>query len=88
MQPFRATLTDDAGQAIADIEGSIQSRGETQGPRQGKFEFQETESFMQGVVEARTFRLEVHDGSQLTIRVDSVSAIARPGYSKVEFSCA
>jgi len=87
MQPFRATLTDDAGQAIADIEGSIQSPGETQGPRQGEFEFQDTESFMQGVLEAKTFRLQVVDGGQLTIRVDSVSTIARPGYSKVEFSC-
>jgi hypothetical protein len=87
MQPFRATLTDNAGQAIADIEGSIQSPEETQGPRQGEFEFRETESFMQGVVEAKTFRLEVDDGSQLTIRVDSVSTITRPGYSRVEFSC-
>ena len=87
MQPFRATLTDNAGQAIADIEGSIQSSEETQGPRHGKFEFQETESFMQGVVEAKTFRLKVDDGSQLTIRVDLVSTIARPGYSRVEFSC-
>jgi hypothetical protein len=42
---------------------------------------------MQGVLEAKTFRLEVGDGSQLTIRVDSVSTITRPGYSKVEFSC-
>jgi hypothetical protein len=87
MQPFRATLTDDAGQAIGEIEGSIQSPGETQGPRKGEFEFQETESFMQGVLEAKTFRLEVDDGSQLMIHVDSVSTITRPGYSRVEFSC-
>jgi hypothetical protein len=87
MQPFRATLTDDAGQAIAEIEGSIQSPSETLGPRKGEFEFQEVDSFMQGVLEAKTFRLEVDDGSQLTIRADSVSTITRPGYSKVEFSC-
>jgi hypothetical protein len=87
MQPFRATLTDSAGQAIGEIEGSIQSPDEAQGPRLGEFEFQETESFMQGVVEAKTFRLNVDDGSQLTIRVDSVSTITRPGYSRVEFSC-
>jgi hypothetical protein len=87
MQPFRATLTDDAGQVIAEIEGSIQSPRETLGPRKGEFEFQEVDSFMQGVFEAKTFRLEVDDGSQLTIRAASVSTITRPGYSRVEFSC-
>ena len=87
MQSFRATLTDDAGQAIAEIDGSIQSPIESQGPRKGEFELQETESFMQQVLEAKTFRLAIDDGSQLTIRVDSVSTITRPGYSKVEFSC-
>jgi hypothetical protein len=86
MQPFRATLTDDSGQAIADIEGSIQSPEETQGPRQGEFEFQETGEFMQGVLEGKTFLLKVDDGSQLTIHVKEASN-ARPGYSKVEFSC-
>jgi hypothetical protein len=87
MQPFRATLTDDSGQAISTIEGSIQSPEDTQGARQGEFEFQETASFMQGVLEGKTFRLDVDDGSRLTIQVDSVSTIARPGYSKVVFSC-
>ena len=87
MQPFRATLADDAGQAIAEIEGSIQSPDETQGPRRGEFELEENGSFMQGVLEAKTFRLKVDDGSQLTIRVDSASPIARPGYSRAEFSC-
>jgi hypothetical protein len=87
MQPFRATLTDDAGQVIGKIERSIQSPSETQRPRNGAFEFQETESFMQEVLEAKTFRLDVDDGSQLAIRVDSVSTSTRPGYSRVEFSC-
>jgi hypothetical protein len=87
MQPFRATLTDDTGQSISDIEGSIQAPEESQGPRQGEFEFQETGEFMQGVLEGKTFHLEVADGSQLTIRVDSVSTSARPGYSRVKFSC-
>jgi hypothetical protein len=87
MQPFRATLTDDSGQAIAEIEGSIQAPDEAQGPRQGEFEFQETGEFMQGILEEKPFRLEVDDGSQLTIQVNSVATIARPGYSKVEFSC-
>jgi len=87
MQPLRATLTDDSGQAIADIEGSIQSSDETQGPRQGEFELEDNAAFMQGILEEKTFRLEVDDGSQLTIHVNSASTIARPGYSRVEFSC-
>jgi hypothetical protein len=88
MQPFRATLTDDSGQAIAHVEGSIESPGESQGARRGKFEFADTESFMQGVLEEKNFRLKVDDGSQLTIHVDSVSTTNTPGYSHVEFSCA
>jgi len=86
MQPFRATLTDDAGQEIADIEGSIQSPEEAQGPRRGEFEFQETEPFMQGVLEQKAFRLKLDDGNQLNIQVGSVSTSTRPGYSRVEFS--
>jgi hypothetical protein len=86
MQPFRATLTDDVGQAIADVRGSIDSPEETQGARRGEFEFQETGSFMQGVLEQNTFRLELDDGNRLTIRVGSVSALTRLGSSKVEFS--
>ena len=50
MQSFRATLTDDAGQSITDVEGSIRPPGEAQGPHQGEFDLQESESFMQGVV--------------------------------------
>jgi hypothetical protein len=86
MQSFRATLTDDAGQEIADVEGSIQSPDEAQGPRRGEFEFPETESFMQGVLDQKAFRLDLDDGDQLTIQVGSVSTSARPGYSRVEFS--
>ena len=89
MQPFRATLADDAGQAIAEIEGSIQSPDETPGPRRGEFELEleEDGAFMQGVLEKKPFRLKVDDGSQLTIRVDSASTSAGPGCSRVEFSC-
>jgi hypothetical protein len=86
MQPFRAALTDDAGQAIADIEGSIQSVAEAQGVRRGNFEFPESESFMQGVLEEKTFRIELDDGSRLDIHVDAVSGGAGPGRSRVEFS--
>ncbi len=86
MQPFRATLKDDAGEAIADVEGSIDSSQDAQGSRKGEFEFQETDAFMQGVLEQKTFRLELDDGNRLTIRVGSVSAIAAPGSSRVEVS--
>ena len=86
MRPFRATLTDDAGQRIADIEGSIESPNESRGPRHGEFQFPETESFMQGVLDDKTFLLDVDDGSQLTIHVDSVST-GKAGTSKVEFAC-
>jgi hypothetical protein len=86
MQPFRATLTDDAGQAIADIEGSMESPDETRGQRRGEFELEENESFMQGVLEQKTFRLEIDDGDQVAIRVGSVSASTQPGQSRVEFS--
>jgi hypothetical protein len=80
-------LADDAGQAIAEIEGSIQSSDETEGSRRGEFELEENGAFLQGVLEQKTFRLQVDDGSQLTIRVDSASPSAQPGYSQVEFSC-
>jgi hypothetical protein len=87
MRPFRATLIDDAGQAIADVEGSMQSAEESPGQRQGEFQFPETEEFMQGVLDEKTFSLMVDDGSQLTIRVNSVSTAAGPGKSKVRFAC-
>jgi hypothetical protein len=61
--------------------------GETQGPRQGEFQFAETDTFMQGVLDEKTFRLKVDDGSQLTIQVSSVSTDAGPGKSKVRFAC-
>lgn len=86
MQPFRATLTDDAGQEIADVEGSIQSPEEAQGPRRGEFECQENESLMQGILDQKAFRLELDDGNKLTIRVGSVSTSTRPGYTTVAFS--
>jgi hypothetical protein len=87
MQPFRATMTDDAGQVIADVEGSIQSPEDAQGPRTGRFEFQDTGSFMQQVMDEKSFRLQCQDGSRLTIAVASVSTSTRPGYSSVEFTC-
>jgi hypothetical protein len=88
MQPFRATLIDDADQAIAAIEGSIESPGESDASRRGMFEMQEDESFMQGVLDHKLFHLQLDDGSELTIKVDSASTTSKPGYSQVEFTCA
>jgi hypothetical protein len=87
MQPFRATLIDDDSHAIADVEGSIQSPDETDGPRRGKFELQEDQSLMQGILDQKTYHLQLEDGSELTIRVDSAATTSKPGYSLVEFSC-
>ena len=87
MQPFRATLIDDDSQAIADVEGSIQSAEEINGPRRGRFELHEHESFTQGILDQKTFHLQLDDGGELTIRVDSASTTSKPGYSLVEFSC-
>jgi hypothetical protein len=86
MQPFRAKLTDDAGQAIGSVEGSIDSPEATQAPRRGEFEFQENDLFMQGMLDQKTFCLELDDGSRLSIRVGSVSAMTGSGSSRVEFS--
>jgi hypothetical protein len=80
-------LTDDSGQAIAEIQGSIQSPDEAQGPRRGEFEIEENGEFVQGVLEAKSFRLDLDEGSSLAIHVESVSASTRPGYSKAAFSC-
>jgi hypothetical protein len=85
MQPFRAALTDDAGQAIGSVAGSIDSPAGTQGPRRGEFEVQETDVLMQGILEQKTFCLALDDGSRLTIRVGSVSATGS-GSSRAEFS--
>jgi hypothetical protein len=87
MQPFRATLIDDDSQAIAAVEGSIQSPEESDGSRRGRFELQEDESFMQGILDQKTFHLQLDDGSELTIKVDSTSTTSKLGYSLVEFSC-
>jgi hypothetical protein len=87
MQPFRATLVDDNSEAIADVEGSIESPDESKESRRGTFEVQEDPSFMQGVLDQKTFHLQFEDGSELTIKVDSTSMTSKPAYSLVEFSC-
>jgi hypothetical protein len=42
---------------------------------------------MQGVLDKKTFHLQLDDGRELTIKVDSATTSSRPGYSLVEFSC-
>jgi hypothetical protein len=79
-------LTDGAGQAIADVEGSIQAPAEAAGARRGSFELQETDSFMQGVLDGMPFRLDLDDGSRITIKVDSVKMSSNPGYSVASFT--
>ena len=87
MQPFRATLIDDNSEAIADVEGSIESPEESEGSRRGRFVVQEDPSFMQGVLDKQTFHLQLDDGRELAIKVESASSASRPGFSLVEFSC-
>ena len=87
MQPFRATLIDDNSEAIADVEGSIESQEQTEGSRRGRFEVQEDPAFMQGVLDQKTFHLKLEDGTEIAIKVDSASPTSRPGFSQVEFSC-
>ena len=87
MQPFRATLIDDNSEAIADVEGSIESPEESEGSRRGRFEVQEDPAFMQGVLDKKTFHLQLDDGREIAIKVDSASSTSRPGFSFVEFSC-
>jgi hypothetical protein len=88
MQPFRATLIDDNSEAIAAVEGSIESPEESEGSRRGRFEFQEDpSSFMQGVLDKKTFHLQLDDGREIAIKVDSASPTLRSGFSAVEFTC-
>jgi hypothetical protein len=87
MQPFRATLIDDNSEAIAAVEGSIESPEESEGSRRGRFEVQEDPAFMQGVLDKKTFHLQLDDGSEIAIKVDSTSSTSRPGISFVQFSC-
>ena len=86
MQPFRATLIDDNSEAIAAVEGSIESPEESEGSRRGRFEVQEDPAFMQGVLDKKTFHLQLDDGREIAIKVDSASPTSRPGFSDVEFS--
>ena len=87
MQPFHATLIDDNSEAIAAVEGSIESPEESEGSRRGRFEVQDDPAFMQGVLDKKTFHLQLDDGREIAIKVDSASPISRPGFALIEFSC-
>ena len=87
MQSFRATLIDDNSEAIAAVEGSIESSKESEGSRRGRFEVQDDPSFMQGVLDKKTFHLQLDDGKEIAINVDSASPTSKPGFSVVEFTC-
>ena len=80
-------MIDDSGEAIAAVEGSIESSKESEGSRRGRFEVQDDPSFMQGVLDKKTFHLQLDDGSEIAIKVDSTSSTSRPGISFVQFSC-
>jgi hypothetical protein len=87
MEPFRASLTTDEGQAITEVEGTIESPEEaSSGACKGRFEFQDNDSVMQGALDGTPFRLDCENGARLTIRVDAVTGGPKPGYSQAEFS--
>lgn len=86
MQPFHASLADEDGLAIAEVDGTIESPEEAAGARSGRFELQETPSFMQGVMDEKTFRLRFDGGDTLTIKVESISTGAPSGGSEAVFS--
>ena len=87
MEPFRASLTTDEGQAITEVEGTVESpEGASSGACKGRFEFQDNDSVMQGVLDGTPFCLDCEGGTRLKIRVDSVNAGSKPGYSQAEFS--
>jgi hypothetical protein len=79
-------LTDDAGQAIADVEGSIESPDDAGGAQTGSFEFPDSDSVMQDILEGKTFGLIIDGGSQFKIRINSASAGTRSGFSVAEFT--
>lgn len=86
MEPFHGSLADEDGQSIAEVDGTIESSEEAPGICSGRFELQDTPSFIQGVMDKKTFRLQVDDRGTLMIKVDSISTGPKSGYSEAEFS--
>jgi hypothetical protein len=41
---------------------------------------------MQGVLDKKTFHLQLDDGREIAIKVDSASPASKPGFSVVEFT--
>jgi hypothetical protein len=79
-------LTDGTDQAVADVEGSIESPDDAGGAYTGNFEFPESDSVMQDILDGKTFGLNLEDGLQFKIRVNSASAGTRSGFSVAEFT--
>jgi hypothetical protein len=84
MPALRGTLTDPAGEVSVEVEGSIEPPGG--GARKGEFEFQDSDAVIQGALEGKTFHLSADDGSQLDVRLESVSTSGRSGFSRAEFT--
>jgi hypothetical protein len=87
MQPFQATLSDETGQEIARVEGSIQPSSVTQKARTGSFDIADNGDFAQGVLDDARFRLRFDNGDEVSIKIDSLS-VSTPGHNLVEFTCA
>lgn len=85
MSLLRGTLTDPVGETSVEVEGSIEAP-DAAGSRKGEFEFPDSDAVMQGVLEGKTFRLSADDGSQLEVRLGSVSVAGKSGYSRAEFT--
>jgi hypothetical protein len=87
MEPFRGSLTTDEGQAITEVDGTVESPDEaSSGDCKGRFEFQDNDSVMQGVLDGTPFHLDCDNGNRLKIRIDAVRPGPKPGYSQAEFS--
>jgi hypothetical protein len=79
-------LSDDSGQTIGEVEGSMEDAASAGGAARGTFEAQETDELMQAVLEGKTFGLNVEGGSQLSIRAESASVSSKPGFTTVKFA--
>jgi hypothetical protein len=75
-------LTDPTGEASVEVEGTIADPGASR----GEFTFTDSDAVLQGALEGKTFRLSIDDGTQLDVRLESVSAGDTPGTSHAEFS--
>ena len=85
MEPFHASLADEDGQAIAEVEGTIESPEEAAGAARAGSSCKRRSRSCRGCGQ-EDLRLQVDGGDTLTIKVDSVSTGSRSGYSEAVFS--